>query len=60
MVKGLENVKISKEHYTIDVLLDVMESYKRQIDRSGKEYPSVVLSDIASSIEFVLKNCGRI
>lgn len=60
MVKGLENVKINKEHYTIDVLLDVMESYKRQIDRSGKEYPSVVLSDIAGSIEFVLKNCGRI
>lgn len=60
MVKGLENVKISKEHYTIDVLLDVMESYKRQIDRSGKEYPSVVLSDIEGSIEFVLRNCGRI
>ena len=59
MVKGLENVKISKEHYTIDVLLDVMESYKRQIDRSGKEFPSVALSDIAGSINFVLKNCGR-
>lgn len=52
--------KIGKEHYTVDVLLDVLKSYKRQIERSGKEYPTVVLSDISASIDFVLRNCERI
>lgn len=52
--------KISKENYTVDVLLDVLQSYKRQIERSGKEYHTVVLSDISASIDFVLRNCERI
>ncbi len=52
--------KFSKEHYTVDVLLDVLQSYRRQIERSGKEYPTVVLSDISASIDYVLQNCARI
>lgn len=41
--------------YTKPVLLDVLGSYLRMIERSGDEYPTVVLNDIRSSIKFVLK-----
>lgn len=47
---------MKKEEYTKEVLLDVMGSYLRQISRSGKEYPTVVLDDLQASIEFVLKS----
>lgn len=37
-------------------LLDILGAYRRQIIRSGKEYPTVVISDIFDSINFVLNN----
>lgn len=37
-------------------LLDILGSYRRQIIRSGKEYPTVVISDIFDSINHVLNN----
>lgn len=40
--------------YTREQLLDVIHSYLRQIERNGNEYPTVVLDDIAKSIQFVL------
>jgi hypothetical protein len=40
----------------IQVLLDILGAYRRQIIRSGKEYPNVVISDIFNSINFVLNN----
>lgn len=46
---------MKKEHYTKDILLDVMGSYLRQIERGGTDYPAVVLDDIKKSINFVLK-----
>lgn len=36
-------------------LLDILGSYRRQIIRSGKEYPTVVIDDIFMSINHVLK-----
>ena len=42
---------MKKEEYTKEVLLDIMGSYLRQISRSGGEYPTVVLSDIQTSIK---------
>ena len=38
------------------VLLDILGAYRRQIIRSGKEYPTVVLNDIFDSINYVLNN----
>lgn len=38
------------------VLLDILGAYRRQIIRSGKEYPTVVLNDIFDSINHVLNN----
>lgn len=38
------------------VLLDILGAYRRQIIRSGKEYPTVVISDIFDSINHVLNN----
>lgn len=46
---------MKKEDYTKEVLLDVIGSYLRQMSRSGKEFPEVVLSDLRSSMKFVLK-----
>lgn len=46
---------MKKKEYTKEVLLDVMGSYLRQINRSGKEYPTIVLSDLQASIKSVLK-----
>ena len=36
-------------------LLDILGSYRRQIIRSGKEHPTVVIDDIFDSINFVLR-----
>ena len=55
MRKGKSTMK--KEQYTVPVLLDVIASYQRMIERSGKEYPTVVLSDIDASIKAVLRVC---
>ena len=46
---------MKKDHYTKDVLLDVLGSYLRQIHRDNGQYPTAVLSDIESSIKAVLK-----
>ena len=46
---------MKKEHYTKDILLDVMGAYLGQIKRSGTDYPTVVLNDIIKSINFILK-----
>lgn len=46
---------MKKEDYTKEVLLDVIGSYLRQINRNGKEYPTVVLGDLKTSIKSVLK-----
>ena len=46
---------MKKEDYTKDVLLDIIGSYLRQIERGGKEYPTVVLSDLEMSMKFVLR-----
>ena len=37
-------------------LLDILGAYRRQIIRSGKEYPTVVIDDIFCSINHVLNN----
>lgn len=44
-----------KNTYTKEVLLNLLGSYRRQILRSGKKHPSVVLSDILNSIDYVLE-----
>ena len=37
-------------------LLNILGAYRRQIIRSGKEYPTVVISDIFDSINYVLNS----
>lgn len=49
---------MKKDDYTKDVLLDVLGSYLRMINRSGDEYGAVVLQDIKASIKHVLKING--
>lgn len=46
---------MKKEKYTKDQLLDVLASYYRMIQRSGAEFPTVVIDDIEKSIIHVLK-----
>lgn len=46
---------MKKSDYTKETLLDVLSSYHRMIERSGEEYPTVVLGDIKKSIESVLR-----
>lgn len=47
-----------KDLLTREELLDLLGAYRRQIIRHGKEYPTVVLDDIFSSINYVLlDNC---
>lgn len=46
------------EKYTAEQLLDVLGSYFRMIQRSGEEYPAVVLDDIQKSIVHVLNKNG--
>lgn len=40
---------MKKINYTREVLIDVLKSYKRMIERSAKEYPGVVCDDIEES-----------
>lgn len=37
-------------------LLDILGAYRRQIIRSGKDFPTVVISDIFDSINYVLNS----
>lgn len=45
-----------KYNSEIEMLLDFLGAYRRQIIRSGKEYPTVVLDDIFMSINHVLND----
>jgi len=40
--------------YTYDDLVGILESYQRMIRHSGKEYPTVVISDLDASLTYVL------
>lgn len=40
--------------YTYDDLVGILESYQRMIQHSGKEYPTVVISDLDASLTYVL------
>lgn len=57
--KNAVTPKIKKEEYTADVLLDILQGYKRQIERDNGRHPSAVLSDILASVNYVLENCER-
>ena len=39
-----------------NVLLDILGSYRRQIIRNGKDFPTLVIRDIFSSINYVLNS----
>ena len=45
---------MKKETYTTDQFLNVLKSYQTLIRRNGKEYPTVVLSDIYYSIQAII------
>ena len=45
---------MNNKEYTREQLLNVIASYQRMIERSGTEYPTVVISDIFYSIKAVL------
>lgn len=45
---------MNETKYTRADLLEILRAYKRQIERSGKDFPTVVLSDIEKSIDHVL------
>ena len=49
---------MNKSTYTKEEVLDVIGSYLRQISRSGKDFPTVVLSDLQASMKHVLKVNG--
>ena len=56
--KEITQVKMDemrKRVYTKETLLDVIGSYLRQIKLNGKEYPTVVLADLESSMKYVLR-----
>lgn len=46
---------MKNKSYTREELLKVMASYLRMIERSGEEFPTVVLDDIEKSIKYVLE-----
>ena len=46
---------MQKEIYTTEQFLSVLKSYQNMIQRSGKEYPTVVLDDIYHSIKSVIE-----
>jgi hypothetical protein len=48
-----------KTEYTREILLEILEGYKKMIERSGAEYPTVVLDDIAKSIDHVKKEAKQ-
>lgn len=46
---------MKKEEYTIADFLDILESYRNMILKSGEEFPRAVLSDIEASTRHVLQ-----
>ena len=46
------------EEYTREQLLRIISSYLKQIKRSGKEFPTVVLDDLRCSMEYILEQNG--
>ena len=46
---------VKEYQYTKEQLLDVMNGYLTMIKRDGGEHPTVVLDDIAKSIQCVLE-----
>lgn len=46
------------EKYTAEQLLDILGSYYRMIQRSGEDFPAVVIDDIQKSIIHVLNTNG--
>lgn len=50
---------MAKREYSRDVLIDILKSYHRMIERSAKDYPAVVCDDIRASVESVLHECGE-
>lgn len=62
MTKEMEEMRndismqeMRKNAYTKETLLDVIGSYLCMINRNGKEYPTVTLHDLESSMKYVLK-----
>lgn len=47
--------EMRKNVYKKEILLDVIGSYLKQIDRNGREHPTVVLNDLMASMKYVLK-----
>jgi hypothetical protein len=50
--------EMRKAVYTKEVLLDIINKYLTQIERSAEEHPKVVLDDIKVSMEYVLEVNG--
>ena len=51
---------MKNKKYSAETLLDVLESYLLQIDRSTRDFSSVTLSDIRASITYVLQQNNRL
>ena len=51
--------KMKKVTYDRNTLIEVLKSYQRMIERSGKEYPRMTLNDIRVSIDYVLSKCAE-
>ncbi len=50
---------MKNQEYSAETLLKVLASYLIQINRSGRDFPTVVLSDIGASIQSILKETNR-
>lgn len=48
-----------KTEYTREKLLDILTAYARQIERNGRDYPTVCLDDLKKSIAHVLKEAQK-
>ena len=46
-----------KKYYSRADLIEILKSYQKQIKRGGRDFPSVVLSDLEKSINYVLSQC---
>lgn len=51
-------IEMRRAVYTKEVLLDIINKYLTQIERSAEEHPKVVLDDIRLSMEYVLEVNG--
>ena len=57
-MKGEKTMQKNQEQNR-ETLLDILESYKRMIDRDEGKHPTAVLSDIEHSIKAVLRQNNR-